>query len=299
MHTLSERDIYTLLREQNYVPAEELDTAWESYPRESTSFAQFLIEKDVLTEDLLGQAIAEQFKVPYIDFDAHTITPEDRAQLPRDVAMQYRVVFVEANKNEAVVATDNPAQKGLKTALRTALKKKKITVGYTLPDTLENALFAYRPPLGEVLKGILEKDPEDAPSVIDTLFEEAVMQGASDIHFEPREESVVVRFRVDGLLSAVAALSPELYEIAVNRIKVAAQLRIDQHMAPQDGSLRIGMGDKDIDMRVSVTPIADGEKIVIRLLGEYVSSLAFSDIGMREDSSVRLRRCRVKSGARM
>ena len=294
MHTLSEKDIYTLLREQNYVPEEDIDAAWNTYPHEEGSFGEYVIDKGLLTYDLLGQAIAEKFGVPYIDFGAHINM--GTGNIPSDLAIKHRVVFFEQNEKEVVVATDDPTQKKLKTILRAALKKR-VTIGYAMPEDIERALFQYRPPLSEVLQQIYQNDPEDAPAIVDALFEEAVMQRASDIHFEPRGNAVAVRFRVDGMLTLVASLPYELYEVVTNRIKVAAQLRIDQHQSPQDGALRAVVAENDVDMRVSITPLTDGEKIVIRLLGEYVSNLSFADIGMHEeDQELFLRAARKPFG---
>jgi type II secretory ATPase GspE/PulE/Tfp pilus assembly ATPase PilB-like protein len=105
---------------------------------------------------------------------------------------------------------------------------------------------------------------------------------ASDIHFEPQEKEVVVRFRVDGLLHEAGRFTKEVYENILNRIKVQAHLRIDDHFSAQDGAIRFAKEQGVVDMRVSVIPTLDGEKITIRLLAEYVKGFTFADLGVSE-----------------
>lgn len=279
---LSPEDIKKILLEQNYVSQEDLLQAQQYAHIHNTSLVDYLVNQNILTHDLLGQAIAESFGVPYIDFEAHPMSKEKASKINKDVAETNRVVVVEQTAQETVVATDNPKQKSLSTQLKTILKTKKISIGYALPEAIDNALLWYRPSLTESLKTILDQNNEDALGVIQSIFEDAMARRASDIHFEPHVSDVVVRFRVDGVLETVATIDTALYGMVLNRIKVSSGLRIDEHFGAQDGSLHTEINGQTVDMRISIVPTTEGEKVVIRLLGEYVRGLALSEIGMNE-----------------
>ena len=129
---------------------------------------------------------------------------------------------------------------------------------------------------------IVSSQTRVAPEIIDEIVSDALAFKASDIHFEPQEKEVVVRFRVDGVLQEAGRVSKEIYENILNRIKVQAHMRIDEHFAAQDGAIRFPKDKGFIDMRVSLIPILDGETIVIRLLAEYVKGFTFADLGVSQ-----------------
>lgn len=120
---------------------------------------------------------------------------------------------------------------------------------------------------------------------MDQIFEDALLLKTSDIHCEPQEKKVVVRFRIDGVLHDAGELPKEYYENIVNRLKVQAKLRIDEHFSAQDGAIRYTSVNypHPVDLRVSIVPTLDGEKIAIRILSSYVRDLTLSDIGLSKE----------------
>lgn len=122
-----------------------------------------------------------------------------------------------------------------------------------------------------------------APEIIEEILTDAVSFRTSDIHFEPQEKEVIVRFRIDGVLHEAGRIPKEYYENIVNRLKVQARLRIDEHYAAQDGAIRFVRDGHLIDARLSLIPTLDGEKIVLRLLADYMRSFALSDLGLLGD----------------
>ena len=111
---------------------------------------------------------------------------------------------------------------------------------------------------------------------------DAIAFRASDIHFEPHEKDTLIRFRIDGLLREAGRLSKDLYANVLNRIKVQSHLRTDEHFSAQDGAIRYSIKSQTIDVRVSIVPILDGEKIVLRLLSEYMRRFQLSDLGLSQ-----------------
>lgn len=277
---LTEQELKTILVNQQYVSEEDFETARSYAEKSGNSLIQYLLDIQAINQDIFGQAVSEYYGVRYIDFDAHAMTTAKCDLLPGEIARRFRTVAAYEEDKIIYFATDKPVQDGLHAALSLFHPDRDIVIGYALSDGIDEALFFYRDTVGDILEQILEKDPEDAPRVVDTLFDEAVARRVSDMHFEPRKEDVVVRFRVDGVLEEVVRLSHDLYAIVLNRIKVASDLRIDRHFTSQDGSLHHETDNVSVDMRISIVPITHGEKIVIRILGEYVKGLSLSQIGM-------------------
>lgn len=281
--SFSHETLKKILLDQNYISQEDWDLA-DDYSRDHQgSIAHYLVNRDIITKDLYGQAVAEHFELPYIDFDAYPITQENIDLLDKKIALEYRMVVVSQEADSVLFATDSPREIDFLSLLAPYVDGKKVEIGYAHTEAVDRALFAYRPALDNTIARVLSKNPEDAPGVVGAILTEAVTRNVSDIHMEPRRKNVVIRFRLDGVLEEMAVMSHALYEIIVNRVKVSSGLRIDEHFAAQDGSFHYDIEDHSIDMRVSIVPITEGEKIVIRILGEYVRGLALSEIGMSED----------------
>jgi len=160
----------------------------------------------------------------------------------------------------------------------------KIELVYASRKSIEGFFVHYRKPLATRFQAIIDANRKVAPEILEEIFNDAIQLRASDIHMEPQEKIVVVRFRVDGVLHEAGRIPREYYEGVVNRIKIASNLHIDEHHCAQDGAIRYDTGNGGtMDIRVSIVPIVDGEKIVMRLLSEYVRSLTLADLGFTEE----------------
>ncbi len=160
----------------------------------------------------------------------------------------------------------------------------RITFVFTSQENVESALHHYRKPLATRFQQIIEKQRKVAPEILEEILADAIELRASDIHFEPQEDIVVVRFRVDGVLHEAGRIPREHYEGVVNRVKIEANIRIDEHFAAQDGAIRHKSAAGPMDIRVNIVPVVDGEKIVMRLLAAYVRTLSLADLGFSEES---------------
>ncbi len=159
----------------------------------------------------------------------------------------------------------------------------RITLAYAPGSTVESLFSHYRKPLATRFQSIINEQKKVAPEIITEILNDAIELRASDIHFEPQEKIVIVRFRVDGVMHEAGRIPKEYYEGVVNRIKIEANLHIDEHYAAQEGAIRSEpRGGGSMDIRVSIVPIVDGEKIVLRLLSEYVRTLTLLDLGFSE-----------------
>lgn len=268
-----------ILIQQNYVSEEDLKKAETVIKKRRMPLMDYLISQDILTPDLIGQAIAEYFNVPYADLNSLMPPAEQIKKIPEEIAKRFNVVLFRDEGKTLIVTTDNPKQKKLLSAMKAIFKGAKIEVHFSLPEDIAEVLRIYRKALKTQFSQIIKTSEQVAPDLIDTIFEDALILKASDVHFEPLEREVVVRFRVDGVLQEAGRLPKEYYENILNRIKVLALMRIDEHYAAQDGAIRYKMEDQTVDMRVSIVPIVYGEKIVIRMLAQYIKAFSLEDLG--------------------
>ncbi len=282
MANIETKNIKEILLAGNYITAEDAKSAEDFATANNVPFVDFLLKEGILSNDLIGQAMSESFKVPYADLNSAAITSEQVCKIPEDVAKKCRIVIFSEKEDEVVVTTDNPDNPELDAELKKVFTGKKIKISYSLPQDI-NAIFVhYEKPLDTRFSKIIESSDRVAPEILEEIFDDALTYRASDIHFEPNTKGVLIRFRVDGVLHEAGKLPKEYYENVLNRIKVKSALRIDEHYSAQDGSLHYEKGDIAVDMRTSIIPIVEGEKVVLRILASYVQGLTFNDLGLSQ-----------------
>ncbi|MFH1315420.1 MAG: ATPase, T2SS/T4P/T4SS family [Candidatus Uhrbacteria bacterium] len=282
---MEETQIKQILLGQSFVAEEDMARAEATAKKKKTKVIDELLDAGVLVPDLLGQAMAEFYKVPYSDLNSNQPSSEQVKKIPENLAKKFRVVLFKDDAKEVIITTDDPTQKTITTALKPLFKEKKIKITYSLPEDIEANFVNYQKALATRFAQIIKHQGKIAPEIIDEIFKDALTLQASDIHFEPQDSNeVIIRFRVDGVLYEAGRVSKEYYENILNRIKVMANMRIDEHSTAQDGAIRytltIDQEEQHVDMRVSVAPILDGEKVTIRLLSSYVRSLGLGDLGL-------------------
>lgn len=277
---LKNKEIKEILLNNNYISEEDIKEAEKFVKTHQSSIVSYLFDRNLITKDILGQAIAESFGLSYSDLNSNQPTKEQVLKIPEDIAKQYRVVFFRDQGKTVIITTDNPKQNEISKVLGFVFKSKKLKLTYSLPGDIDDALLYYRKPLETRFSEIIKSGKKIAPELINEIIEDALSYGSSDIHLEPREEKTVVRFRIDGVLHRAGEIPKDNYQNILNRIKIKANLRIDEHSASQDGSIHIIKGGRSIDMRVSIVPVLGGEKTVIRLLFKYVHDFTFSGLGV-------------------
>ncbi len=278
---LTDEKLVEILQKTQYV--KDVEKTWERAQASTTNLSDYLLSNNILTKDLLGQAVSEYLKVKYLDLNTNIPNVQDIEQIPVEIATKYRVVFYKKEDKKMIIATDSVENKTeAEKELKTMIPGVVFEFGYSLTEDIDNVLLMYREELTERLDEIIQNNPKFAPALIDEIFHEAILRKASDIHMEPQEDYVLIRYRVDGVLARVAKLDKSLYPNLVNRIKVMARLRVDDRFSAQDGAIRYEMDDVKIDMRVSVAPVVEGEKVSIRVLSSYLKSFSLKDIGLSE-----------------
>ncbi|MEK7123944.1 MAG: ATPase, T2SS/T4P/T4SS family, partial [Patescibacteria group bacterium] len=233
MIKLSEQQIKKILLSENYVSEENVKKAEAAAKAGRQSIVEYLLAEQLLTKDLLGQAVADFYKVSYSDLNSIRPAAEQILKLPEETAKKFRAVLFKEDEKSATITTDNPGQKELPAELENIFKNKEIKITYSLPEDIDDIFIQYRKPLETRFAKIIKEQKRVAPEIIEEILKDADVFRASDIHFEPQDKEIIIRFRIDGVLHEVCRLSKENYEGILNRVKVQAHMRIDEHFSAQ------------------------------------------------------------------
>jgi len=298
--------IQHLLLEKRIVSKEEFERARQESEAQHKSLEEVLMIKKLLTEDLLYGLIAEYFHLPFINLKEKTIRKDILATIPEPIASSHEIIAFDKTTTTLSVAAVDPDD--IETF--TFLKKTTgldILVHVTTPSMIRECLKQYHSSLKAEFEAFTKLDVDskekDDPSklkelaedipiirIVDTLLEYAIFEGASDIHIEPAEREVVVRYRVDGILHDVMTLPKQTQAGIVARIKILSNLKLDEHRVPQDGRFKLSTPEYKISFRVSVIPVFDGEKIVMRLLNESSQILTLEQLGFQNKALESIKR---------
>lgn len=269
----------------------------------SDTVSNIVLKNSYVTDDVYAKAYAEFYDVPYVSIVEKKFNEELLNIVPTQLAKTYTVIPFLEDKGKGVlhIAMVDP----LDLQFISFLEKKlgyKIVAYISPPSELhkvvdENYGKSIKEEVEEALEELSQttlkieeshqslediKDLKDAPvaRIVNILLETAVKSGTSDIHLEPEESNMRIRYRVDGILSEKHTLPKEMQESIVARIKILANLKIDEKRVPQDGRFKVQVGETFTDLRISTLPTVNGEKVVIRLLKDEANVYTFKDLGI-------------------
>lgn len=261
---------------------------------QNKKLGDLLIEKKEVSEENLRKMYAYILGIPFVNLEKEDIPKEVLQIIPEPIARKNNIVAFQKDNSTLRVAMLNPDD------IQTVdfIKKKtglRISPCFTTEDSIKRAIQQYNKSLqaefGDIInknakdasdKEDLEKIAQDLPiiRIVDTLLRHAILQSASDIHIEPDEKEVRVRYRIDGVLHEAMTLPKEVAPGIVARVKVLTNLKLDEHRIPQDGRFKLEGEEKKISFRVSVLPVFGGEKIVMRVLDESSKGLTLEKMGL-------------------
>lgn len=289
---LSDQELKYLLLTSNAVSQDKLDSAVTIAQNSGISLAEVLVEKDTISDENIGIIISNHLHTPFINLAKLTI-PEDMLKvIPEKVARKQKIIPFAKDQDGIKVAMADPTNKDAIIAIGKKVNAKVIP-HYATDRDIENILRLYTKDLQKTLEQLVraegasiekERVSEDVPTekIVNALLEFAYQDKASDVHIEPEEKETVIRFRIDGILHEVLKLPKNIHDRIVTRVKILARLRTDEHLAPQDGKMRVKIEDEDVDIRVSIIPITDGEKVALRLLTSHFRQFSLTDLGMSD-----------------
>ncbi|HUD06775.1 MAG TPA: ATPase, T2SS/T4P/T4SS family [Candidatus Saccharimonadales bacterium] len=271
----------SLLIKGQFLSNEELQMAEGYIATHHISLFDYLLNQNIVAYDLMGQTLARYYGVEFADLGVFQPTKEYISMISPEVGQKYRVVVYKSDTNILTVATDNPRQTGLLEELKRIFgDSRPIEIAYAMPDDLNEVLIHYRKPLVTRFNQILKEQNRVAPEIINEILKDATAFKVSDIHFEPQESIVLIRFRIDGVLHDAGQLPKQYYDNILNRLKVQAHMRIDEHNMSQDGAIRYKIDGKPVNVRMSVIPTLDGEKAALRILAEYSKGISVKSLGL-------------------
>jgi len=272
-------------------PAQFEDSVGEA-EEEGKSIESILMEKDLISDSQLGQIEADILGFSYIDLKEQLI-PEDILNIiPEGVARKQKIIAFGQDKNDIKLAMNEPDNLEIIEFIQKKNNKKAVPYFATFQD-VEEAFARYRKELKEEFKDIIKKGitevrglgrgAREVPiiKIVDTLLQQAYQDRASDLHLEPLEEKTTVRFRIDGILYDIIDLPKDIHDLLITRLKIMAKMRTDEHQAAQDGRFEIMLDSEKVDIRVSIIPISDGEKAVLRLLSRAGRELSLEELGLK------------------
>lgn len=294
---ISDSLVEKLLIDGQKAKATQLAPLKDQVKTEKVSLQEIAIRNGLISEKDLTKLYAKEIDVPYIELNAKEIQREILRLIPERIAHQYRAVLFGVEDNGAkLLAMEDPddiqALNFLQKQLGSDLK-----VHLATSSAISTALDQYRGNVSTELTKVLtteeekqevedeeisEEDlAEDSPiaQTVNLIIEYAVKSGASDIHIEPRETNIVVRYRIDGVLKEANKLPKKALGALVSRIKILSNLKIDERRAPQDGRFKIQVGSGVYALRVSTLPISEGEKVVMRVLSESNKAASLEELG--------------------
>jgi type IV pilus assembly protein PilB len=284
-----------LLTKSGKITKDQLASLHEQVASEKKPLQDVIVKSNLLSEKDLTKLYADEIEMPFVELNAREIKHDVLKLLPERIARQYNVVVFDVDdKGTKLVAMEDPddiqALNFLQKQLGTNIK-----VNITTTSLLQAALDQYRGNISSELTKVIasEDDEEDQEEVdesdlaedspvaqtVNIIIEYGIKAGASDVHIEPRENFVVVRYRIDGLLREANKLPRKLLGALVSRIKILGNMKIDEHRAPQDGRFKIEASGQVYALRVSTLPILDGEKVVMRILNESSKPADFGELG--------------------
>lgn len=273
----------------------------EDYMRNTGStFYDSLIEKNIANDEKLGILMADFLKIPFVVLAKITIPPDVFKIVPERIARKYKVICFGKDDTGLKLAMIDPSNQNLINAIskKTGLKCSSFLA--TERD-LVGVFHIYQKNLQKTFNDLIYQSSirplKDIPiaKMVDLIFTYALQDKSSDVHIEPQDQETIVRFRMDGMLQDIFKLPVRLHDRIITRIKVLSRLRTDEHLAAQDGKMRFDSGDETVDIRVSIIPIVDGEKVVLRLLSTQDRQFSLADLGMSESDLTKLTKAIKKS----
>ncbi len=284
---ISDTDLKQAITESRALSEAELKVGVDYASATGISLAEALVEKNIITDGNLGKIIAGRLSVPFVNLSDVSIPDQVYRIVPDKFAKLHKIVPFARDAQGLQVAMSDPGDKQVIAALEKKTRQK-IVVHYATDRDIHNALQLHKRDVQTMFDDLLKryKREDEAPIsiIVDLLLHSAVDETASDIHIEPAETDSLVRFRIDGILHDVLHFSRSIHGQVVSRIKVLANLRTDEHLAPQDGKIRIKYDDQSVDIRISIIPMVEGEKVVMRLLVSHFKVFSFADLGMGDEA---------------
>lgn len=286
-----------ILVEMGRITPQELAYALETQRRENRKFVDVLAEQTLVTPEEVATALSLHLNIPIIDLMRHPVQPGALSLIPEATARRYNLVPLDTVGDSLVVVMEDPGDIGAIEDLVAQAKmriqhavgipaqiQEAIDLNYRASGEIEEQVRAFAPTTETLIQaelGTLESLSAQAPitRTLDLIIAQAVADRASDIHIEPQEGRVRVRYRIDGILHDAITLPRSALEPLVSRVKILAGMNITEHRLPQDGQFSTHVGEGNVDIRTATIETAYGETTVLRILDKSMSLFTLAELG--------------------
>lgn len=293
---ISDDLVEKLLNAAGSVTDEELIIMRDQQKGDKKPLQDLVVRNKIISEADLTKLYANEIDLPFVEINTKEIKREVLKLIPERIARQYgAILFAIAEDGTKQLAMADPDDIQAVNFLKKQLGEP-LSIHVAANSNIQAALDEYRGNIGSELTKVISPDEEEDDEVgevnpedlaedspiaqtVNLLIEYAIRSGASDVHIEPREDAVTVRYRVDGVLREANKLPKKVINSLVSRIKILSNLKIDERRVPQDGRFKIQLGGKMYALRVSTLPITDGEKVVMRILDESTKAATLEELG--------------------
>lgn len=303
----SQQKLEAQLLAAKLVSQQAIDEAKQTAAKKGLSLGDALLAMRLIDEEPLTRQLAKVTAVQYANLQNFTVPATVLGKLPRDTADKYAAVPFGYLGQRLAVAMIDPSNIPAVDFLTRKIGEP-LAVFQVSRSSLNNVLAQFKGDVSADISAAIDtneatedaevtkakeqnKDDakelqtlvQDAPitRALNTILEHAVSSGASDIHIEPREQELKIRYRIDGVLQEVMTLPKAAEPALISRVKILSNLKIDEHRIPQDGEFQIHFGGKDVDLRIAISPVVHGEQVVIRLLDKSSTLLTLDSLGFR------------------
>lgn len=300
---IKRKKIGELLIQAGLIDQEMLENALAEQKSKKKKLGQILIDMGVTDDEQIAKALASQLKIPYVRLSEIQIPKEVISMVPQDMAESYLLIPVKVIEKQLVVAMSNPLDFYVLDDLR-FITQMNIFVTIAPQGDIISAINKFYPRRSidrnfgftddiEVVGHVDEKERNvqdlinltEQPPVVrftNNILADAIKLKASDIHIEPQKESVIIRYRIDGIMREIMQIDKQVHLSLVSRIKILANMDISIRRKPQDGKAQVRLEDSRYDLRVSTIPASYGEKVTIRILNPDAGGVSIELIGFSE-----------------
>ena len=286
--------LINLLIEEGLVATDTITSAKAEATKASKPLFSYLTDQDIIDDELLTHAIAQVSGVPYVNLNNTLIDQNILALLPEDIAERFMAVplaevqnrlavaMLDGNNVQAVDYLANRIQRPLKVFMASEAGVRHVLDQYktdlsSVNQAAQDSQAELKAEEANDVKTIVQDSP--ISQALSKILEYAIKSRASDIHVEPLENALKIRCRVDGVLREVMQLPKSIEPALVSRVKILANLKIDEHRVPQDGQFAVKIANKEVDLRIAISPVVWGEQIVIRLLDKTGNTFDLEEMG--------------------
>jgi type II secretory ATPase GspE/PulE/Tfp pilus assembly ATPase PilB-like protein len=286
-----------MLVEEKLITAAQLENALEQQRQQGGKLSDILLEKGAISAEQLAIVLSIKLNLPYIDLKRHTIQPQALGLIPEEMARKHTLIPLDILNDSLMVVMADPEDIRTIEDIKTHAKMR-VEVALGVPADIERAINLNYGSKGAIEKQVSQVTPAAAAKTkematltartpvaetINLLVTQAIKDRASDVHIEPQEDRLRIRYRIDGILHDMFSFPLSVHSPLVSRVKILAEMDISEQRRPQDGQFSISLGDNEVDIRAATMETPYGERVTLRILDKSLALFTLAELGFQPD----------------